>query len=38
MLRAMCCQKVADNNTEEQMDMFGLKETIDWLATVNGVT
>ena len=23
--------------TEEQMDMLGLKETIDWLATVNEV-
>ena len=23
--------------TEEQMDMLGLKEAIDWLATANGV-
>ena len=38
MIRAMCGQKVVDRKTtEEQMDMLGLKETIDWLATVNGV-
>ena len=38
MVRAMCSQKVVDRKTtEEQMDMLGLKETIDWLATVNGV-
>ena len=38
MVRAMCGQKVVDRKkTEEQMDMLGLKETIDWLATVNGV-
>ena len=37
-MRAMCGQKVVDKKTtEEQMDMLGLKETIDWLATVNGV-
>ena len=38
MVRAMCGQKVADRKTtEEQMDMLGLKETIDRLATANGV-
>ena len=38
MGRAMCCQKVVDRKTtEEQMDMLGLKETIDRLATANGV-
>ena len=36
--RARCCQKVVDRKTtEEQMDMLGLKETIDRLATANGV-
>ena len=35
MMRAMCSQKVVDRKTtEEQMDMLGLKETIDQLATV----
>ena len=30
MVRAICDQKVVDRNTnEEQMDMLGLKETID---------
>ena len=34
----MCGQKVVDKKTtKEQMDMLGLKETIDWLATVNGL-
>ena len=34
----MCDQKVVDRKTtEEQMDMSELKETIDWLATANGV-
>ena len=38
MMRAMCSQKVVDEKTtEEQMDMLGLKETIDRLATANGV-
>ena len=38
MVRATCGQKVVDRKmTEEQMDMMGLKETIDRLATVNGV-
>ena len=38
MVRAMCGQKVVDRKTtEEQMDMLGLKETIDQLATANGV-
>ena len=37
-MRAMYIQKVVDRNkTEEQMDMLGLKQTIDWLATANGV-
>ena len=36
--RAMCGQKVVDRKmTEEQMDMLGLKKTIDQLATANGV-
>ena len=31
MVRAMCNQKVVDRKTtEEQMDMLGLKETLDW--------
>ena len=38
MVRAMCSQKVVDRKmTEEQMDMLGLKETIDQLATANGI-
>ena len=38
MVRAMCDQKVVDRKTtEEQMDMLGLKETTDRLATANGV-
>ena len=38
MVRTTCGQKVVDRKTtKEQMDMLGLKETIDWLATVNGV-
>ena len=38
MVRAMCGQKVEDRKTtEEQMDMLRLKETIDRLATANGV-
>ena len=38
MVRAMCGQKVVDRKTtEEQMDMLGFKETIDRLATANGV-
>ena len=38
MMRAMCDQKVVDRKTtEEQMDMLGLKETIDRLATENRV-
>ena len=37
-VRAMCGQKIVDRKTtEEQMDMLGLKETIDRLATANGV-
>ena len=37
-MRAMCGQKVVDRKTtEEQMDMLGLKETMDRLATANGV-
>ena len=38
MVRAMCGQKVVDRKTtKKQMDMLGLKETINRLATVNGV-
>ena len=38
MMRVMCGQKVVDRKTtEEQMDMLGLKETIDLLATANGL-
>ena len=38
MVRAMCDQKVVDRKTtEEQMDMLGLKETTDQLATANRV-
>ena len=38
MVRAMWGQKVVDRKTtEEQMDMLGLTETIDRLATANGV-
>ena len=38
MVRAMCGQKVVDRKTtEEQMVMLGLKETIERLATANGV-
>ena len=34
----MCSQKIVDRKTiVEQMDMLGLKETIDHLATANGV-
>ena len=38
MMRAMSGQKVVDRKTtEEQMDMMGLKETVDGLVTVNGI-
>ena len=38
MMRAICGQKVADRKTtEKQTDMLGLKETVDRLATANGV-
>ena len=38
MVRAMCGQKVVDRKMiEEQMDMLGLKKTIDRLAIANGV-
>ena len=38
MVRAMCGQKVVDRKkTEEQMDILEFRETIDWLATANGV-
>ena len=30
-------RKLLTEMIEEQMDMLGLKETIDWLATANGV-
>ena len=38
MVRAMCDQKVVDRikMTVEQIDMLGLQETIDRLATANG--
>ena len=38
MVKAMCGQKVVDRKTtKEQMDMLGLKKTIERLATANGV-
>ena len=38
VVRTMCSQKVVDRKmTEEQMDMLGLKEIIDQIATANGV-
>ena len=38
MVRAMCGQKVVDRKTtEEEINMLGLKETIDRLAIANGV-
>ena len=38
MVKAMCSQKVVDRKaTEKQMDMLGLRETINRLATMNGV-
>ena len=38
MVRAMCGQKAVNRKTtEEQTDMLGLRETIDLLATANGV-
>ena len=38
MMRAMCGQKVVDRKTtKEQMDMLGLKKTINRFATANGV-
>ena len=38
MVRAMCGQKVVDGKTtEEQMGMLELRETIDQLATANGI-
>ena len=37
-VRAICGQKVVDSKkTEEQINMLGLKETMDRLATANGV-
>ena len=37
-MRAMCGQKIVDRKiTEEQMDMLGLRENIDRLATANEV-
>ena len=39
MVRAKCGWKVVDRKTtEEQMDVLGLKETVDRLATANEVT
>ena len=38
MVRAMCGEKVVDSKTTEKtISMLRLKETIDWLATANGV-
>ena len=38
MVRVICGQNVVDRKTtEEQMDMLGYKETINRLATANGV-
>ena len=38
MVRPMCGQKVVDRKTtKEQINMLGLKKTIDLLATANGV-
>ena len=38
MVRPVCGQKIVDKKTtEEQMDVLWFKETIDRLATVNGV-
>ena len=38
MVRVMCGQKVVNRKTtEEHMDMLGLKETVDRLATANEV-
>ena len=38
MVRAVYCQKVVDRKmTEKQIDMLGLRKTIDRLATANGV-
>ena len=38
MVKALCNQKVVDRKTtEEQIDLLGLKETIDRLATANGM-
>ena len=37
-MRTVCGQKVVDRKTtKEQMNMVGLKEFTDWLATANGV-
>ena len=38
IMRAVCGRKVMDRKTtKEQMDMLGLKETVNGLATANGV-
>ena len=38
MVKTMCGRKVVDRKTsEEQMDMLGLRETIERLATLIGV-
>ena len=37
-MRVMCGRKVVDKKpTEEQIDMLGLKKTVDGLVTANGV-
>ena len=39
MVRAICRVKLVDKrNTEKLMDMLGLKEAVDMLARVNGVS
>ena len=37
MVRTMCGWKVVDQKTTDQMDQLGLKESINRLATANGV-
>ena len=38
MVRTICGRKVVDRKiTEEQLDMLGLKETVNGLATASGV-
>ena len=37
MVRAICGRKVVDRKTTKQTDMLGLKETVNGIATANGV-